>query len=227
MSSQLRIVGLVTFALGLLATLALSASKAQAGDEQFDAHLCAAVYSAVASDPTDQNYQAMQFRYYAYSDYSSQEAALKEITRAAAAVRTEVREGRVEPAALLNVVKECARVQKIPAPDISYNLRPGSSAPSSSAPSSSAAATGPSQAGAACESASERYQSTLRAMPDRLAAKGPRAYKDCDRPGPMCNVVRNNSAWYYEMGKICTELKPIQEDIRRYCGETVADLDDC
>lgn len=224
MNSNLRIVGLITFAIGLLATLTLafSASKAKAGDEEFNAHLCASVYAAVTNDPTDQNYQAMQFRYYAYSDYSSQEAALKEITRAATAVRTALRDGRLEPAAVLSVVKECARVQKIPAPEISYNLRPGSSSPSSSP-----AATGPSQAGAACESASERYRSTLRAMPGRLAAKGPRSYKECDRPGPMCNVVRNNSAWYYEMGKICTELKPIQEDIRRYCGETVADLDDC
>lgn len=226
MNSNLRIVGLMTFVIGLLATLtlAVSATKAKAGDEQFDAHMCATIYYAVAGNPNDQNYRAMQFRYYAFSEFSSQEAAEKEIARAALALRKAVDDGRIEPATVFYILKNCARVQKLPEPEISYSLWPQYASPPASRP--IPAATGSNQA-AACESASERYRSTLRSMPGRLEAKGPRKYKSCDRPGPMCNMVRDNADWYYEMGRICSELKPIQEDIRRYCGETVQDLDDC
>ena len=226
MNSNLRMVGSATAIIGILAilTLAFSATKVKAGDEIYDEHLCASIYSAVTGNSDDQNYRAMQFRYYAISSYTTQEAAEKEITRAALALRKAVADGRLAEASVFSALKECVRVQKIPAPETSYNLRPKNASPPASRP--IPVATGSSEA-AACEGASERYRSTLRSMPGRLAAKGPRQYKECDRPGPMCDVVRNNSDWYYEMGKICTELKPIQEDIRRYCGETVQNLDAC
>ncbi len=222
MNSILRIVGL----LGTL-TLAFSATNLKAGDESYDEHLCAAIYSAVTGDSADQNYKAMLFRYYAISEYSSQEAAETEISRAALALRKAVHDGKLEAATVFGALKTCVRVQKIPAPSISYNVWPEYASQPTRPSNPAVPSTNNSGNAAACESASANYRSTLRSMPGRLEAKGPRNYKSCDRPGPLCNMVQKNSAWYYEMGKICQELKPIQENIRRYCGETIQDLDDC
>lgn len=227
---KLRIAGLLTASTGFAAgfALALNPSPANAADEDFTLHTCAAVYSAVKGNFADPNYLAMVHQYYLYSPYTSEEAARKEISRAGNAADDGVHAGKITEDGLFAVMYECARVHKIPPPEISYNRWPRhANPPVAQARSSAPTSVAPTKAELACESASSRYQSILQSIPGRLDAAGPRQYKECDRPGPMCNVARNNSKWYYEMGKICSELKPVQNEIRLQCGETLADLDGC
>ena len=227
---KLRIAGLMIASTGLAAaiTLALTPSPAKAGDEQYTLHMCAAVYSAVMGNFADPNYLAMVHQYYLYSPYTLEADASNEVTRASLALVKAVYEGKISEDDVFVVMKGCARVHNIPPPEISYNKWPNHAKPPvAQARSSAPVSVAPSKTELACESASNRYRSILQSIPGRLSAAGPRQYKECDRPGPMCNVARNNSKWYYEMGKICSELKPVQNEIRQQCGETIADLDDC
>ncbi|MFM6932052.1 MAG: hypothetical protein ACKOUT_07395 [Novosphingobium sp.] len=231
MKINLRMAALLTLAGGLLSMVPMTfgVSKAAEGEKPVLSSLqCAAVYFVATKSYSDPNYLAMVKRYYMDSDHIYSAKAKEQSEAMGLKFYRAWQDGTLDADTPLASAKYCSKTYQIDLPVLDEAVVNHKPPPRVAASSSQLTSQGgASSAEAACSNASERYRTILHAMPGRLSAVGPRQTKECDRPGPLCDMPRPNSKWYYEMGQICSSLKPVEEDIRRYCGENIAKLDDC